>query len=265
MRQARQGAEVEWQEAELELSRPFLELARQLQTEAQRWAADPDAGAESLGEAFDRLARDARHREAEATFRQLPPEQQWAVLERLFGDDELRQALDQERARHLSLARASLRRAAVLHAVATRHVLDTRLVPAGEQLSLGLFRETDVQAALRRGSSSTTCARRVVLQATGATGDLHVVEDVFNPSKGLFVTSDYDESTWAAERLEAHASVRIGAASDAGFEPLVYPGGRFDIEVAGVVHVGRLHAGWALLADADLFTTTPASTGGNRS
>lgn len=263
MRQARQSAEVEQQEAGLELSRPFLELARQFQAEAQRWAADPDAGAESLAEAFDRLAGDARHREAEATFRELPPEQRWAVLERLFGDDELRQALANERARHLSLARATLRRSAVVRTVATRHVLDTRLVPAGEQLRLGLFREADVQTALPRGSSSTTCARRVVLQATGADGALHVVEDVFNPSKGLFVTSDYDERTWAAERLPAHASVRIGAVTEAGFEPLVYPGGRCDIEVAGVVHVGRLHVGWALLADADLFTTTPASTGGN--
>ena len=93
MRQTRRSAEVGRQEADLTASGPFLELARELQAEAQRWAADPDADVESLVEVFDRLPREARQQAAEATFRSLPAEQRWAVLERLFGDDELRAAL----------------------------------------------------------------------------------------------------------------------------------------------------------------------------
>ena len=163
-------------------------------------------------------------------------------------------------------ARAATRRAALVEDVVARHVLDTRLIPAGEQLSLGLFRESDVRVALRSGPQSTNCARRLVLQATGDQGSLHVVADVFNPFNGLFVTPDYDERTWRAERVEPHADVRIGATTDGRFEPLVYPGGRLDVELAGAVRPGRLHVGWACVGDHNLFqpTNNPASTGGTQ-
>ena len=128
-----------------------------------------------------------------------------------------------------------------------------------EQLTIGLFREVDVQSALAQGRSSSTCARRLVLRGTDDAGVLLVVEDVFNPARGLFVTADYDERTWRDERLGAHAVVRLGSIRDGagdgapGFVPLIYPGGRVDVESAGTLRRGSLHAGYALVGGTELF------------
>ena len=107
----------------------------------------------------------------------------------------------------------------------------------------------------------------MVFRTTGDDGSLQVVEDVFNPLHGLFVTSDYDDRVWGDERLEPHTTVRIGAAAGTDLEPVVVPGGRLDVETSGAVRLGRLHVGWAALADVDLFSSTnhPASPGGNHS
>jgi hypothetical protein len=266
MGQARQSAEVEGAAASAEPSAPFLALARELQAEAQRWAAEPDVPIESLVEMFDSMPDEARRRAIETTFQNLPAEQRWAVLSRLFDDDRLRDVLAHERAVAVAAAGVVLRRAALVEDVTTRHLIDTRLVHAGDEIVLGLFRERDVRAALDKGPSSTSCARRVALQATDDAGVLHVVADVFNPFHGLFVTAEYDDRSWRDERLEPHTAVRVGAAAGPTFEPLVYPGGRFDVEVAGTVRPGRLHVGWATLGDLSLFPSTlkPASHGGNQ-
>jgi len=261
MREARHDAEV-GHEGQPDPGSPFLALARELQAEARRWADDPEAGIESLVDAFDRLPAEARRRTAEATFQSLPAERRWDVLLRLFDDEELRAALAHERAIARTTAAAAVRRSAVVADIVASGVLDTRLLPTGEILTLGLFREQDVQAALKRGRASTSCARRIAVQPTVGDGSLHVLEDVFNPLNGLFVTPDYDERAWRAERLQPHATVRLGAVGDGGFEPVVFPGGRLDVEVAGDAHPGRLHVGWASLAGLELFTppTDPSPT-----
>jgi hypothetical protein len=262
MRRARRHAEVEGLRAELEESRPFLGLAREIHDEVRRLAADPDAGADLLADALDRLPREARLGAAEAAFQGLSAERQWEVLGQLFGDDELRAALEHERAVRVHEARSRARRAALVERLREQHVLDTREVPVHERLTLGLFREADVQPALIRGHSSTNCARRLVVQATGEAGVLQVMEDVFNPAGGLFVTAEYDERVWRDERLTPHALVRVGSLQEIGandrFDPLLHPGGRVDVETAGSVRRGRLHAGYALVGDCDLFTAVTA-------
>jgi len=265
MGQARHSAEGEGAGATSEPSAPYLALARELHAAAQRWAAQPDDPVESLVEIFDHMPNEALRRAVEATFQSLPAEQRWAVLSRLFSDDQLRDALEHERAVAVAAARVVLRRAVLIEDVAARHLIDTRLVHAGDELVVGLFRERDVRAAIDKGPSSTSCARRVALQATGEDGVLHAIGDVFNPFNGLFVTAEYDDRAWRDERLEPHTAVRVGAAAGAAFEPVVYPGGRFDVEVAGAVRPGRLHVGWATIGDLALFPSAinPASPGGN--
>jgi hypothetical protein len=262
-------AEVEELRAELEASRPFLALARELQAEVDRIAADPDADLDALTEVFDRLPKAARQRLAEATFQSLPPERQWAVLERLFDDHDLRAALEGERARWSTRGAVAGRRANLVERFVERGLLDTRCVAADERLTLGLFREVDVESALRRGQASSTVARRLVVRATAERGMFEVVDDVFNPARGMFVTAEYDEGTWRAERLAPHALVRLGAIHvDGGTEylaPEIAPGGRVDVEVAGHLRPGHLHAGYALIGEDDLFhrghAVTPVATG----
>ena len=48
--------------------------------------------------------------------------------------------------------------------------------------------------------------------------------------------------------------MRIGADGES-FEPRVQPGGRLDVESAGVVRRGRLHAGYAAIDGVNLFRT----------
>jgi hypothetical protein len=132
-------------------------------------------------------------------------------------------------------------------------------VAADERLTLGLFRESDVSAAAERGHLSATCARRLVLRAGAEPGNFHVVEDVFNPVGGYFVTGQYDEDTWRNhERLPAHAVVRAGSImvgkGTRTFSSIVYLGGRVDFEREGELFEGRLHAGYLMLGDEDVFS-----------
>lgn len=258
MRRARRQAEVERLQAELDESGPFLGLAREIHDEVRRLADDPDAGLDVLTETFERLPREARLRAAEAAFHALPAERQWEILAQLFGDDELRAALEHERAVRLAEAERAAGRAVLVERFQDQGVLDTRDIPVHELLTLGLFRESDVLAAIPRGHASTACARRLILYSTADAGVLQVMEDVFNPVGGLFVTADYDESVWRSERLTPHALVRVGSVREGQgahrFDCFIYPGGRVDVEVAGSVQRGRLHAGYALVGDWELFT-----------
>jgi len=54
--------------------------------------------------------------------------------------------------------------------------------------------------------------------------------------------------------------VRLGsltaAGPDAALEPTLYPGGRVDVDTGGRRQVGRLHLGFALLGDIDIFAAS---------
>ena len=258
MRKPRRQAEVDSLRSELEEARPYLGLAREIHDEVQRVADDPAADADLLVELVDAWPRDARRRVVEAAFHELPADRRWAILAELFDDDELRAALAHEHERRALEARQALRLTALTDAVAARHAIDTRDIPPDEQLTLGLFREADVRLALVRGPSSTACARRLVLRSTEEAGSLLVIEDVFNPARALFVTSDYDEQVWRDERLVPHSVVRVGSVREGddgpGFVPVVYPGGRVDVELSGSARRGHLHAGYATVGTLDLFT-----------
>src|SRR5262249_20368116 len=162
----------------------------------------------------DQWPRDARLAAVATAFRARPAAEQWEILARLFDDDELRAALAAEHEQRRADARRALARATLTAGLRERRALDTRDLPPGEELAIGLFREVDARAAIAQGSASTTTARRLVLRPTEEPGRLLVVEDVFNPARGLFVTPDYDEATWRAERLDPYALVRLGAARD---------------------------------------------------
>ena len=149
-----------------------------------RCSASPPtrSGVELLGEAFDRWPREARLRAAERVFDELPAERRWEILAELFDEAELRAALESERDHQVVEARRTLEREALASTVRDRQALDTRDVPADEELTLGLFREVDVRAVLTQGAR-----RRRVRPAAGAARhgrrrDLRVIEDVFNPS-----------------------------------------------------------------------------------
>ena len=242
---------------ELAEARPYLDLAREIQAEVARVAADPDAHGETLTELIDRIPDEKRMEFAQGVFDRLPPDQQWAVVARVFGDDEIRTYLEAERAARLAHARGGTDRQELCRLARERHELDTRRVAAGERLTLGLFREADVGAAVKRGHLSTTAARRLVLRALGD-ARFQVLEDTFNPSRGYFVTGDYSEDTWRQhERLEGHVVIRVGSITDGetgpSFEPVVYPRGRLDVELGGRAAPGRLHLGFAILGDLDVF------------
>lgn len=256
MRKPRRTAEVDKLRTELDVARPYLGLAREIHDEVQRLAADPTSEVELLADTLERMPRDARARVVESAFAELPAVDRWSILAELFKDDELRAALAREHEQARVDAQRARRRAELL----ADDVLDTRRLAVGEDIELGLFREADARTALARGAASTTCARRLVLRATANVGELAVIEDVFNPARGLFVTAEYDEATWQAERLSAHAVIRIGAIHDGAgtdeFVPVVYPGGRVDVESDGHARRGRLHAGFARVGDLELFTGT---------
>jgi hypothetical protein len=257
VRGAHDRDDPERQAAELEKARPYLELAREIQAEVARIAADPAAEIDLLVEVIDAAPREERMKLARRIFADLSPERQWAVLEAVYGDEELASYLEAERAAHLAVARAAAERLDAVARARAEHRLDTRDVPAGELLTLGLFREREVRAAVARGHASSTCARRLVLRATGD-GALRVIEDVFNPDGGYFVTAEYSAETWERDRLAGHAVVQVGSITGGpgqreSFEPVVYPGGRVDFEVSGRPVRGQLHLGFGMLSDVGIF------------
>jgi len=259
LRKARLRAQIERLEAELDAARPYLALAREIQAEVHRASADGTADVERLTEALDAIPRRERVAVARAVFDGLDREQQWGVLERIFDDEELRRTLHTDRDALVEAARRSAGRNAIATSARSSGQLDTRLVPEGETLTLGMFRERDVHAAVPVGHSSTTCARRVVLRATDGAGTFQVIEDVFNPAGGYFVTPTYDEDAWrTADRLPAHALARVGSMTGDGdtrvFAPILFVGGRVDVETGGTVREGPLHLGFAMVGDCELFS-----------
>ncbi len=263
--------------AELEAARPYLELAREIRQQVDAAAGGSGDEAGALRGAVVSVPSAERDRLIRGVFARLAPEEQWAVLARAFGDEEIRSHLEAERQAGLD----HLRRTAADHAyvVASREErrLDLTALPPRAELTLGLFLPEDVRAAVRRGRTSTVCARRLVVRVAGPVGGtaaggrsddgpsaegaataglLHVIEDVFDPGRSLFVTPEYDRSAWARDRLDDHARVRIGSATaDAGdrLEPVLYPGGRFDVEQGGELRRGPLHLGFAVIGDEDVF------------
>ncbi|HKY14490.1 MAG TPA: hypothetical protein VJM33_06160 [Microthrixaceae bacterium] len=235
---------------------PYLELAKRIHAEVARVAADDRADAASLVEAIEAVPREERARVVRAVFDLLPPERQWEVIERAFGDAELRSYLADEHAARLDHVRRVERwRVAATDARAERR-LDLRLVPAGDEITFGLFRPDQARTALTRGREASNCARELVSRLTDEPALLRVIDDVFNPEGGLFVTADYDESVWRTERLGSHELVRVGSVlPDGSFEPVVYPAARVDVEVDGRVTTGRLHLGYALIGTEDVFAS----------
>jgi hypothetical protein len=141
--------------------------------------------------------------------------------------------------------------------VADGNRLDTIRVPIDGRLTLGLFREADVHAGMVRGPAAANCTRRLSLRSTEVPGTFQVIEDVFNPNGGYFVTATYDQTTWEVERLTAHALVRPGSIGvDGGakrLDPVLHLGGRVDVEVDGDLREGLLHLGYARLDEVDVF------------
>jgi hypothetical protein len=259
VRKARLRAEIARLQAELDAVRPYLGLAHEIHDHVQHVSeqAHGAVGADALAAAVNAVPQRERAEAARAVFAQLSPEAQWTVLERVFGDTELRDLLEADRVR--GVARADRRQLAA--SIASGHSVDLCRVPEDEVLTLGLFREADVAAGADRGPASSSCARRLVLRAVDGSGTFQVLEDVYNPNGGLFVTPEYDEAAWRkADRLPAHALVRLGSITDAGgkrsFEPMLFRRGRVDVESEGQLKEGRLHLGFALLGDISLFTET---------
>jgi hypothetical protein len=247
------GLEPEHDDSDLQ---PFLELAREIKRDVARLAADDSVDIEAIEEAIARIPADARARVTMAVFDRLPPDAQWSVLERAFGDDEIRAYLRAEHDhRRAELGRTRWQRELAASARAA-HRLDTRTVPADEQMTVGLFRDGDTRAAVKRGHLSDTCARQLVLRSISA-GVFRVIADVFNPRGGLFVTRDYDRQVWDGERLAPHASVRIGSVHSSAtgdeLEPVLYPGARVDVETDRGVVKGRLNVGFVMLGEVDVF------------
>jgi hypothetical protein len=254
-RAPRQKSSGEELEAEIEDLRPYLGLAREIRDEVARLAAG-DADGLALAGAIEAIPLRERSEIAREVFARLTPVQQWEVLERAYGDEELRTLLESERAAVLANEEAISARRALAHRAEATGSIDTREVPKDERLTLGLFVEADVQVARELGPRSSRCARRVVLQARGDDGRFIVIEDVFNPEAGYYVTPGYDQQTWRDERLRPYEVVRIGSLKPT-FDPVVHLGGRVDFE-----REGRLHLGYALVGDIDLFNVNTGK--GNR-
>jgi hypothetical protein len=239
---------------------PYLALAREIHDEVARLVADDDVDVDAMADAIARFPDAARARLVAEAFGRLPAERQWAVIERAFGDGDIRDHLAAERAARLAEARREAGWVGLAHAARDAGRLDTATLPAGTPVTLGLFPEHDVRAALPRGVRSTACARQLGLRVEEP-GVLRVIDDVFNPRAGYFVTREYDEQTWRTlDRLPAHALVRLGSAAgvDAGggasfFEPVLYPAARVDVEVGERISPGRLHLGFAMLGTRDVF------------
>lgn len=252
------AAELERQLAELEAVRPYLDLAREIRVQVDRASADDGADAAALVAAVEAVPTRERQRIGRATFDRLSPEAQWAVLERVYGDDEIREYLAAEHAARVDQVRRTADRHAVALAARAAARLDLDALPEAEELTLGLYVPDSVRSAIARGRAATGCARQLVLRTTAEPGVLRVVQDLYDPHHGFFVTAEYDKATWATERVDSHSRVRVGSLDqhDGVLEPALYPGGRVDVERAGRVLEGRLHLGFAVLGDEDLFAAT---------
>src|SRR5439155_78687 len=121
------------------------------------------------------------------------------IIERAFDDDEIRSLLVATRDQRVEATRRSAARRLVAERARTANRFDTREVVSGDELTIGLFREADVRDAVSRGHGSASCARRVTLRATGEREAFQVMDDLFNPGGGFFVTAEYDETVWRTE------------------------------------------------------------------
>lgn len=236
----------------------YVELAREIQHQVARVASDEGASPDAFDELFAGISREERAKVARQVFDELPAADQWAVVERTFARDDINDVLNVERTALVDQLR---RRSELLGAVRSENQLHVQALTADDLLTLGLFTEADVTAALRKGPASTTCARRLSLRVTDHPGQLQVLADVFNPEGGYFVTARYDERTWQDDRLPPHAVVRVGSIvtvdGEPSLEPVLHIGGRVDVEQDGVLREGRLHLGFALLAGQELFADPP--------
>lgn len=238
-----------------------MDLAREIRRAVDRFVDDDAADADALVEALDALPRTELAAMARVAFDRLEPMQQWSVLERLLGEGGVVEALHEAQRGRLSTLRRSAATAALLVDVVDGDRLDIAALPAGTKLTLGLFRQSDVDAARGRGRVSDVCARRLELAAVEEPGRFKVLGDEFNPRGGLFVSGDYDGDVWANERLDEHSVVAVGSASRAVggvgdgdvLEHVAVRGSRLDVERDGTVERGRLHLGWATVDDVDAF------------
>jgi hypothetical protein len=246
--------EVAKLEEELEAARPFLPLAREISDDVARLAADGSTSTDVLADAIAAVPQRERLEVARAVFDRLDPDQQWAVIERAFGDEEIRAALAAEHVARLDEVRRTAAQRELARTARAEHRLHTRSVPEHELLTLGLFREADAAPAVGRRPRSAGAARRVVLRRLAdEAGTFAVVEDVFNPDGGYFVGAEYDRDAWQRERLRPHALVRPGSLSPSAFEPVLYAGGRVDVEEGSTYREGLLHLGYAMVGDEDVF------------
>ncbi len=247
--------EVRADPAEVAALGTYLDLAREIKREVERIATDDAADVQQLVDAIDQFSVAERRAVTSKVFERLPSDVQWAILERVFDDDELRTYLVDEHERRAARSGRSGARMALAEAAGAARRLDTTEIADGDQVAVGLFRESDVRAAIARGSRSDACTRRLVLRRDGDA--FRVIEDVFNPRGGYFVTAEYDRAAWVVDRFESHQTISIGAAVDgadgAAFEPVVYAGGRLDFLHDGAVLRGRLHLGFVMLEDIDVF------------
>ena len=251
--------------AEIETVRPYLDLAQEIRHAVELFATDDAAEVESLVAALDSIPARERGDVARSIFDRLSPDRQWAVIERAFGDDEIRDYLERDRSARLAELRSTARQQAIARQARVERRLDTGALPDAQEVTLGLFLPADVRAALDRGVASQVCARQIVLRATAVQGELQVIGDTFNPRRGLFVTAAYDQRVFATEQLMSHAVVRIGSLTETetetetatgsgpALEPVLYPGARVDVEVDGVPAEGRLHLGFVLIGDEDVY------------
>ena len=233
VRRGQERAELERREAEIEAARPYLELAREIQAEVARIAADPAAE--------QRAARRAhRQRAAGGTDEAGPADLQRAPARAAVGRSSSTSTATR---RSASTSAPSGRRtsprpapaAARLDLVARARAegrLDTRDVPAGEQLTLGLFREHESRAAVSRGHASSTCARRLVLRAVGD-GTLPGDRGRVQPRRRLLrdrrvLRGDLAHAPTACpvtSIVRVGSIVERGAGTGATFEPVLYPAG----------------------------------------
>lgn len=233
---------------------PYLDLARAIRAEVDRFTSDEQALAGALEQALDTLTDGERARVAWTAFERLSAERQLELLERLLGPARLVGLLTGEladrAARHDDQAAAEATRARAVRG----NRLDLTALDDGDELTIGLFRAEDVSLGMARGRASERCARELELLAVTEPGWWRVVRDTYNPRGGMVVTGAYDRSVWEAERLESHRRIMVGSAAEGeSFEQVLYHGARVDLLVGDVVHCGRLHLGWAAIGPVEAF------------
>ena len=259
MGRAQRRDEIAKLEAEVAEARPYLGLAREIQHEVDRVSADPSIAADTVADAIDAIPRRERLALARTIFDHLPVEQQWAIIEATLDDEVVRELLTQTREQHAEAVRRAAGHRLIAERSKAANRFDTRELHEGDTLTIGLFREDDVRDAIARGHASAVCARRVVLLGTSNAPVLRTMDDVFNPGGGYFVTPEYDENVWrTTDRLAPHTLVRAGSLVGPTFEPVLYAGGRADFEVDGAVTPGRLHVGYVMLGECDVFAQNEA-------